>query len=114
MGRVGMSYHLYLILPREEKKSIPIPGKCRRLQDMSFWLAALPSRVSQPSAKESTSEFPYSSIENIKVAAPIASFRSEQPLNCFLNVGAKGAKSTTEARRYVKVEAKDKQSGEED
>ncbi|KAI3729905.1 hypothetical protein L6452_18577 [Arctium lappa] len=34
----------------------------------------------------------------IKAAVPIASFRSEQPLNCLLNGGAEGAKSTTEAR----------------
>lgn len=39
----------------------------------------------------------------IKAAVPKASFRSEQPLNCLLNGGAEGAKSTTEARRYVKV-----------
>lgn len=42
------------------------------------------------------------------------SFRSEQPLNCLLNGGAEGAKSTTEARRYVKVEARDRESGGED
>lgn len=40
--------------------------------------------------------------------------RSEQPLNCLLNYGAEGAKSTTEARRYVKVEARDRESGGED
>jgi hypothetical protein len=50
----------------------------------------------------------------IKAAVPIASFRSEQPLNCLLNGGAEGAKSTTEARRYVKVEARDRESGGED
>ena len=35
-------------------------------------------------------------------------------LNCLLNGGAEGAKSTTEARRYVKVEARDRESGGED
>lgn len=40
--------------------------------------------------------------------------RTTTKWNCLLNGGAEGAKSTTEARRYVKVEARDRESGGED